>query len=173
MFYLISLIYLIVISFVFSTIVTTHIGAPFVPTISSRLKDIFSSIKIKKNDLVFDLGSGDGKILRFLSSKYQIRGIGIEINPYLVFISKLISWYKKENHLQYYWRNFMKVNLSGARIIYFYLMPKIIPDLKGKIEREVSKNTIIISHRFEVMGWEKKLIRKVGKKPPYTFVYNL
>lgn len=154
--------------FVFFLLIGEFQGAPFVPISSSDLKEIFSSLKLKKGVLIYDLGSGDGKVLRYVFKEYQLKGVGIEINPYLYFISKLLS-----PGVKFKRGDLFHENLSGADVLFVYLFPKSIEKLKQKILKECSKGTVVISHGFSIKGWEKRLIRELPRQVFTTYIYRI
>jgi hypothetical protein len=64
-------------------------GAPYVPTLSTELRSAFIDLyELKKNDVVVDLGSGDGRVLRE-ATKHGAKGYGYELNPLLVLLSRV------------------------------------------------------------------------------------
>lgn len=164
---------IIPVSFLWSFLLISFFGAaPYVPTSQKIIEEILASAKLKNGQKFFDLGSGDGRVVITAVKKYQVSGTGVEINPYLYWYSKIISWIKGLKKIRFLRKDLMKVNLSEANIIFLYLLPKFLPKLKEKLALECKKNTLIISHRFAIIGWENKMV-KVDKRPHCSTYYYL
>jgi hypothetical protein cdivTM_09943 len=83
-------------------LLTVFFGAPYVPTHKKELIKLFEKLKLSKNDILADIGSGDGVVLK-TASNFSAKSIGFEINPFLVLISK-----NKTKKLQKYTNLFSK-----------------------------------------------------------------
>ena len=134
--------------FFFYLCIAFIIGAPFVPS-TNRVSDIMIRFAdIKKGTVVYDLGSGNGKLL-FLSAKKGGMAKGLEINPYLVLLSNIRSFFSPfRDNVHTYWKNFWNVNLSEADVIFIYLLPWKMKKLEEKLLRECKKGTLIVSNSF-------------------------
>lgn len=103
---------------------------------------------IQKDDTVYDLGSGDGRLL-FLAAKKGARAIGLEINPYLVLFSTIkacFSPYRKR--VRTVWKNFWHIHYKNADVVFIYLLPWKMEKLEQKLLREMKPGTRIISNSF-------------------------
>lgn len=116
--------------------------APWVPTRKKDFVRIAEIAKLQPGMLFYDLGSGTGEMLFYLSQKYNIDCVGIEISPILYLYSKIKSLFYKNVKIVY--GNFYKYNLSKADVIYVFLMPKAFDKLKRKINKELKKDSQII-----------------------------
>lgn len=154
-------------------IITDFFGPPIVPTPKKIIKEIFNEINPKKGDLLIDLGSGNGRVLLTGVREYGVRGLGIEINPFLVLWSRLSALLIGQKDLEFKRQNYFKTDLSKAEIIFMYLLPKYILKVAKKIEKECRKNTVVVSQRFSVEGWEKFLIKEMPRKSNSTYIYRL
>ncbi len=154
---------LLVIAFL---IVSFYIGifgaAPYLPTPMKSAKKLVKVAKIKKGDKVYDIGAGDGRIVH-LSAKEGANSTGIEINPFV------FSWAKLKQVL-FGWKgkmvrkNFLKMDLSDADVIFCYLMPHSLEKYREKFQKELKKGTKIISYAFSIKGLEPiKVYPREGK----------
>lgn len=159
--------------FALSLLYFSYLGPLFVPTPKNITENTFSKIKIKKGDLIVDLGCGDGRVLEYLAEKYQAKGLGVEINPFLFLIALVKSKLKKIKDVKYVRGDFLKTNLSKANIVYFYAIPKYLPEIVKKVESECKKGTAVISQRFMITDWQNKLLFKEIRKSNSTFIYKL
>jgi len=143
-------------------------GAPFV---RSKIKTAevmiaFSHIK-KKGAIVYDLGSGDGRLL-FLAAKEGAYAIGLEINPFLVLLTKiriLFSPYRRRIRVR--WKNFWHANISDADVIFFYLIPWRMDKLKDMLQKQLKPGTLIVSNSFIFPGW--KILQQDSPTHVYVF----
>lgn len=149
-------------------IYSSLMGSPYVPTKSKKVLEILKHAYLKKGKLFVELGSGDGRIVRWAVKKYHVKGLGVDINPLLVFWSKILGGKNIDFRVQ----NIFDVDLKNADYIYLFLMPKLIEKLALKMKKELKKGCIIISHGFPLKGWEKKLYKKLEDRPFSTYYYK-
>ncbi|PJC80774.1 hypothetical protein CO008_00990, partial [Candidatus Roizmanbacteria bacterium CG_4_8_14_3_um_filter_36_12] len=112
---------------------------------------------------------GDGRIVRTAVKHYNVKGVGIDINPLLIFWAKILG----TNGIQYKLENIFETDLKQSDYIYIFLMPKLIEKLALKMNKEVKKGAIVISHGFPIKGWEKKLIKTLKRIPFSTYFYRV
>lgn len=178
MIYLLCLFFLITIAltlciYLILSVYSTLKGSPFVPTKKSDLAEIFKLTKLKEGQRFIELGSGDGRVVNFISSTYRIKSLGIEVNPLLYAYSILNSKFTRATNSEFQKKDFFDIDLSPYNVIYFFLLPKTIQKLTKKFETECKKATIIISHGFPIHGFENFLYYKRDNKPFKTFFYKL
>lgn len=139
----------------------------FFPSSKAMIKTVIEFANIKDGDVLFDLGSGDGRILAE-AAKFKIRVVGIEKNRILNWIAR--KRLKKFENVEIIERDIFEQNLSDATIIVAYLSRELTYELQEKIEKEVKKGTkiIIIDHIFR--GWKPVKIKKVGITPLRLYV---
>ncbi len=133
-------------------------GAPFEPTSEKKLKKILKLAKIKKNEKVADLGSGDGRIVIAIAKK-GIEAHGYEINPILVFLSRRkIKKQGLEKKAFIHWKNFWQEDLGKYDVIVMFQFHTIMKKLRDKLKKELKPKTRIISYHWKFPGW--KIIKK-------------
>lgn len=142
--------FFIVFVFVFLIYVSSIcFGAPFD---STRLKDVERMLRLadpQPNQILYDLGSGDGRIVIEAVKKYNVKSIGIEINPFLVLISRRrIKKLGIEKRAKIYWGNFFRKDLSDADIVTTYLLQITNDFLEKKLLKELKPGAKIISKAF-------------------------
>jgi hypothetical protein len=124
----------------------------YVPTPQPVVDKMLELAKLKKRDIVFDLGCGDGRIVVTAAKKYGCRAVGFEIDPLRVKDTRLnIQKNKVEKLAHVRLRDVFKLDLSEATVVTLYLLPslnvKLIPQLK-----KLKKGSRIISHAFDMKG---------------------
>ncbi len=107
--------------------------------------------KVGKDDVIYDLGSGDGTALIIATKEFGARGVGIEIDPLRFVISTLmIRINRVMDRVTVKRKNFFDVDISQATVIFVYLVPKALGRLLPKFKNELKKGTRIISYRYEI-----------------------
>lgn len=154
-------------------LLTIFSGAPFFPTTNKDLDEILKLAKLKKGDIFFELGSGDGRVVIEAAKKYQVRGIGIEINPFWFIYSGVISKINGVKNVSFERKNFFEVSLSEANAIFIFILPDALNKLGKKIKSECKRGTLIISHGFEMKDFKKYQIEKQDRNLFSTYYYKL
>lgn len=157
------------------SVVAQLMGSPYVPTKQKEVECILKEAGLKKGQLLIELGSGDGRVVRTAASNYGVRCVGIEIHPLLLIWSKLfVKLQKLESESVVFRReNFFKTDVSTADIIFLFLMPHTLKKLKGKFAKECKKKPLIISHGFKIEGWENYLKKTIPHTPFPTYFYRI
>ena len=141
--------------------------AVFFPSSKRMIDVVIDFSRIKKNDVFYDLGSGDGRIL-VEAAKKNIKVIGVEKNPLLNwFARKRVKNFKNIKIIQ---GDIFKQKINDASIIVAYLSQKVTEKLQVKIEKEVKKGTRIILIDHEFLNWEPIDIKKIGLIPIRLYV---
>lgn len=156
-----------------SMIISDLFGVPFVPTRARNLDKIFSYLEISAKDVFYDLGSGDGRLPFYINKNYQIKAVGVELNPLLHLFAQLKKKILKRTQVFFYRRNFFNLNLSEATIIYLFLFPEVVEKLYPKFIAECQKGTVIVSHGFKIKRLDSKKVAELSEKPFATYFYRL
>jgi len=134
---------------------TSLFGAPWIPTSGGIVRKMLFMADVKPGDVVYDLGSGDGRIMITAAKEFHARSVGIEINPLWVFWTRLIvTNLGLMDQAKVVWGNFFREDLSKADIVTLYLLQGTNDRLKSKLERELKPGTCVVSHVFTFTGWD-------------------
>jgi ribosomal protein L11 methylase PrmA len=161
------IIQLVFAGFILYLLVAFVTGGPFVPSAYQRAKRMVVMAKITKGQTVIDLGSGDGRIL-LLAAQAGARARGVEINPYLVWYTRLrakLAGVGKE--IQVTTGNLWTFPLKGADVVFVYLLPWRMKELAAKLSRELAPGTRVISNSFIFPQW--KIIDQDRENHIYVF----
>lgn len=149
-------------------------GAPYVPTSKKQLARILDNAHLKKDAQFVELGSGDGRLIRYAVKNYGVKGVGIEVNSLLVAWSRFLANRDGiSKRISFRRMNVFNYPLNNAEYVYLFLMPELIKSLIPKFKKELAKGTIIISHGFKLPGYEKRLIHTEPDKAFSTFYYQV
>jgi SAM-dependent methyltransferase len=134
--------------------------APFVPTPMVVVDRMLQMANIDKNDILYDLGCGDGRIVITAVERYGIRGVGVDIDP--LRIKEANAAAKKagvEDLVEFRLQDVMKVDFSEATVLALYLLEESNELLRPLFEKYLKPGTYVVSHNYPIPGWEKKEIR--------------
>jgi ubiquinone/menaquinone biosynthesis C-methylase UbiE len=127
----------------------------FFPTPEEVIEKMMELANVKDDDVFYDLGCGDGRVLIKVAKEKKIRCVGIEIKRELVEEArKKVAREGLENLIKIIHGDIFQESFSDATIVYLYLTTELNAQLRPKLERELRKGTRVISHQFEVPGWE-------------------
>jgi len=130
-------------------------GAPWVPTSRELVSKILSMSELKPTELLYDLGSGDGRIVVAAAKDFGARSVGIEIDPFRVLYSRLKIFQLRLKNAKIVRSNFFDVDLRDADVVVLFLLQDTNDKLQRKLERELSKpNCRVVSLVFHFKGWE-------------------
>ncbi len=107
--------------------------------------------KVKKDDVIYDLGSGEGTALIIAARTKGARGVGVEIDPLRMFVSKVLIKLNGVSHkIKIVRKNFFDVDVSDATVIYAYLIPKTLARLKSKFLKELKPGTRVVTFVYKI-----------------------
>ena len=131
----------------------------FTPTRHNIADAMLQLAKVSPDDVVYDLGSGDGRLPIIAAQKYGAKGVGIEIDPRLVEISwRIANEAEVANRVSFIVGDLFEADLSKATVVTMYLSPSIMKMLEPRL-RALKPGTRIVSHQFTMPGWipDKKI----------------
>jgi predicted RNA methylase len=127
----------------------------WIPTEPEIVETFFELCPVSPSDVVYDLGSGDGRLLFTAVEKGATRCVGIDIDPERVQTSRAEA--RKagiDDRLSFIEADVMLVDLSKASVIFCYLHSTASADLKPKFVKELKAGTRVVMESFPVMGWK-------------------
>jgi hypothetical protein len=142
----------------------------FIPTPEEEVSSFFDLAPLSSSDVVYDLGSGDGRLLFTALEKGAGRAVGIELNPWQVVKArekaKSHGWQDRVTFLE---SDVMTVNLSAATVVLCYLFTSASRALKSKFEAELKPGTRVVMESFPVPGWKPAATTPSGYKQFYLY----
>lgn len=127
---------------------------PYVPTDEPVVAAMLRFGHVTADDVVYDLGCGDGRIVIAAARHYGARGVGVDIDP--VRIQESRERARKEgvgNRVSFLCRSFFEVDLSEATVVMLYLLPAINVKLRPKLMGELRPGTRIVANQFDMGDW--------------------
>lgn len=157
-----------------TAMVSLFLQVPYVPTKKRVMRKMIEVAKLKNNEVVYDLGCGDGRLLFEAEKTKKVLTTGYELAPIPYLLAQVHRFFynSKTNILM---ANFFNANLKDANIIFCYLGPETMAKLYKKIRHECKKGTRIISNTFTVQDIKPKKIWPQNKKLrlPSIYMYEI
>lgn len=145
----------------------------YIPTPQPVVDAMLELAQVKRSDIVYDLGSGDGRIVITAARKYGARGVGIEIDPALVkSASENAAAAGVSDRVRFVRQDLFTADISRATVVTLYLLQSINERLRPKLVRELKPGTRIVSHVFN-MGPEWAPERTVTVERDRIFLWSI
>ena len=123
----------------------------FVPTPQEVVDAMLKLAKVTKNDVVYDLGSGDGRIPITAAKTYGARGVGIDIDPQRIKeASENLKTAGVGDRVKFLNQDLFTTDISEATVVTLYLLPSLNLKLMPKLNKELKPGTRIVSHAFDM-----------------------
>ena len=128
---------------------------PFVPTPIEVVDKMLELAKVKKGDVVYDLGSGDGRIVIRAAKIYGVKAVGIEMDQTLLAKASKDAQAAGVSHLvEFRADDAMQVDLSNATVVTLYMLPWFNEAMKPSFQKYLKPGARIVAHDFGIEGWE-------------------
>lgn len=128
---------------------TNYRGAPWFPTPMSLVHKMLSLAEVGAEDLVYDLGCGDGRLIVTAARRYGARAVGIEIDPLrYLWCQLLITVLRLRGRVRIIYGDFFSKDLGDADVVTCYLLSNTNKKLQGKLKKELHPRTRVVSHYF-------------------------
>jgi ubiquinone/menaquinone biosynthesis C-methylase UbiE len=152
-----------------------NLGPP-IPTPQSVVERMLEAGRVTPGDLVYDLGSGDGRIVITAAQKYGARAVGIEIVP--EFCRKARERIQAEglsDRVRIIEGSALRVDLSPANVVTMFFLTNSNDRLRPALEKQLKPGTRVVSLEFPVRGWkpQETIHVKIGKAEDTIFVYEM
>jgi SAM-dependent methyltransferase len=134
--------------------------APYVPTPQVVVKRMLELARVGPEDVVYDIGCGDGRMVITAAERFKARGVGIDIDAKMVDISRRKA--KKagvEGSTRFMCMDGTKARLTEATVLALYLLPESLEVLAPLFEKDLRPGSRIVSHNYKIPGWEQRLAR--------------
>ena len=127
----------------------------FVPTPQQVVIEMLKMAGVTKNDVVYDLGCGDGRIVITAAKMFGARGVGVDIDPFYITLSNKRA--RKEgvtDRVKFIEGDFFQTKLNDATVVALYLTPELNQRLRPIFFRELKPGSRIVSHDFNMGDWK-------------------
>ena len=129
--------------------------APFVPAPQEVVDRMLELAEVSENDIVYDIGCGDGRIVITAAERYGSRGVGIDIDPQRIAESRANAEKAGVSHLvEFIQQDALTVNVSDATVVTLYLLSSSNVKLRPILTSQLEPGARIVSHAFSMGNWE-------------------
>jgi len=127
---------------------------PFVPTPTEVVDRMLEIAEVKKDDVVYDLGSGDGRIVIYAAKKYGVRAVGIEMDSWLVAEARAKAKEEGVEHLvEFRIEDGLKADISPATVVTLYMLPWFNEMMRPKLQNDLKPGSRVVAHDYGIEGW--------------------
>jgi len=143
----------------------------FEPTPKNVVEAMLKMARVAKEDVVYDLGCGDGRFVIMAAKKFGARGVGVDIDPVRIKESKENAQKSRvADRVNFIEGDLFNTDISGATVVTLYLLNELNMQLRPKLFRELKPGTRIVSHTFDMGDWEPDEIGQVHDRIFYYWV---
>jgi hypothetical protein len=130
-------------------------GAPYVPTPHRTVRRMLELAEVGSQDVVYDLGSGDGRVLWIAAQEFGARAVGIEIDPLRYAWTRLLIRIKRlQQQVAVNREDFFEVELSSATVVTAYLLRDTNLKMMEKLASELPAGARVVSRKYQFPGWD-------------------
>lgn len=149
-------------------------GAPFVPIPKKALVYLRDAIKLSNRSVVYDLGSGDARILTSLYHIFpEARFVGVEYSFLAYLLARFRTFWIPKERIRLIRKDFFRMPITEATHVFVYLLPSNLVRLMPKLAAELKKGTLVVSFDFPLPGRiPKRIIETPFSRGRYIRVYE-
>lgn len=144
---------------------------PYMPTHEKVVAEMLKVAKVGKDDILYDLGSGDGRIVIAAAKEFGTRGVGVDIDPDLIREARenavKAGVADKVKFLQ---QDLFETDIREATVVTLYLWPEINLRLRPKLLSDLKPGTRVVSHNHDMGDW--KPLKTVRVRVPQEYVIS-
>jgi predicted small lipoprotein YifL len=153
-------------------LVEDPLDVPYVPTPESIVARMLEVARVGPNDLLYDLGSGDGRIVVTAASQYGARGVGYDLNPKRIRESNENARAAGvADRVRFEQKDLFEADLTGATVVTLYLLPDVNMKLRPKLLKDLAPGTRVVSHNYGMGDWEPLSVDELEVNGVKHYVY--
>ncbi|MBZ5595771.1 MAG: class I SAM-dependent methyltransferase [Acidobacteriia bacterium] len=146
--------------------------APDFPTPEVVIERMLTLAQLKPGETLYDLGSGEGRILITAARKFKAKAVGIELSPELCKAAMVhVKALRLEDQIRIIHGNLLKVDLSPADVVTIYLLTASNDLLRPNLERDLKPGARVVSHDYQIRGWKPSVVEKVEAEGRARTIY--
>lgn len=152
------------------------LDVPYVPTNEKIVTEMLRVAKVTKDDVLYDLGSGDGRIVITAAKRFGTRGVGIDIDPDRIREAEENARAAGvADRVRFIKGDIFDADIRDATVVTMYLLPAINMRLRPKLLSDLRPGTRIVSHNYDLGDWkpERKLTVKVGETDHHVYFWRV
>ena len=136
---------------------TKPLDVPYVPTPEAVVAEMLRVANVSKNDVLYDLGSGDGRIVITAAQKYGARGVGIDLDPIRIKEAEENARAAGvTDKVKFVTGDIFDADIRPATVVTMYLLPDVNMKLRPKLLSDLKPGSRIVSHNYDLGDWTPK-----------------
>jgi len=136
-------------------LVPVFFGPPSVPTRQERIRKALELANLKPDEVLYDLGAGDGRVLVIAAREFGAQAVGVEIGPVQCAVSwAKVLWNGISSRVRIEVKSFYRANLSNADVVFAYLTSDEAAPLQEKLKTELKEGARVVTVAFNFPNWE-------------------
>ena len=145
---------------------------PWVPTPDEVMETMFRMAKLNKNDVVYDLGSGDGRVLIYAAKKFGARGVGVEIEGHRVKEAREAAEAAGvSGRVRFIEQDLFKAEVHEASVVFLYLFTAVMKRVQPRLLAELKPGTRVVAYQFNgFTDWKPERVDNTHPYPAYLWV---
>lgn len=148
-----------------------NLDVPYVPTPNSVVSAMLKAAKVTKDDVVIDLGCGDGRVVVAAARDFGARGIGYDLNPQRISeANENARQAGVTSRVKFIEKNLFEAEIHEATVVALYLLPSVNAKLKPRLLQELRPGTRVVSHNFTMPDWRPKETVELEGRTVYVWV---
>jgi len=144
-----------------------NIAGPYVPTPWVIVDEMLKLAGIRGEDVVYDLGSGDGRLVITAAKRFGARGVGVELQTELVELARIGAKHEGvADRVKFVQGDLFETDIKDASVVMLYLLPRFVTRLVPRLRAELRPGTRIVSHDYPLAPWppDRELSMDVAEK---------
>jgi SAM-dependent methyltransferase len=135
---------------------------PYVSTPYQVVEEMLRIAKVNQNDVLYDLGCGDGRVVITAAKMFGCRGVGVDLDPQRIEESRENARKENlENRVKFVQQDLFEADISEATVVTLYLLSSVNLKLRPRLLQELKPGTRIVSHDFSMGEWEADIEKEV------------
>lgn len=150
------------------------LAAPWLPLPRHEVERLLALAHPVRDELICDLGCGDGRVLVHAARRYGARGVGYEVAllPYLLAWCRIVVT-RRRGQVYVAYRNFFNQPLGRYSLVTAFLTPRAMLKLAPKLARELRPGARIVSYAFPIPGWQPSAVSKPNPTTVAIYRYDV
>ena len=150
--------------------------APYLPSPQAVVERMLDAARLKPGETIYDLGSGDGRVVITAAQKYRVNAVGVEISEILCQSTiKKVNALGLSSQVKIVHDNALKVDLSAADVVTLYLLTSSNARLKPNLEKYLKPTSRVVSLNFGIPGWKPARVETMhtDRQTHTIYVYEM
>jgi len=144
----------------------------YIPTPQEVVEAMLTLVGVTKDDILYDLGSGDGRVIITAAQQFGTRGVGIDIDPNRIREAKENAQQAGvSDRVVFRQQDLFETDFSEATVVVVYLLPHLNIRIRPELFRQLKPGTRVVSHDFDMGEWHPNRVMRIHKPAESTLYY--